>query len=127
MDKYTNIDKLIKAQQVFERFRVDMVDDRDQAGAVQAFEFCYELAWKVLRRILNSRGIDVASPRSAFRHAGLEKLIDNAEIWYDFQEKRNLTAHTYEEENLRAIVSVFDQFSEELEKLINNIKLASQE
>ncbi len=50
MDETLDVSKLIKAQQVFERFRTDMKDDRDQAGAVQAFEFCYELSWKMMRR-----------------------------------------------------------------------------
>ena len=36
-----DITPLKKAASVFERFRVDMMDDRDQAGAVQAFEFCF--------------------------------------------------------------------------------------
>ncbi len=35
-----NINRLVKTFGVFERFRTDMVTDRDQAGAVQAFEFC---------------------------------------------------------------------------------------
>ncbi|MEI8295347.1 MAG: hypothetical protein WCG04_02345 [Alphaproteobacteria bacterium] len=34
-----NIDSLLKAQKVFESFRKDMVNDRDKAGAIQAFEF----------------------------------------------------------------------------------------
>ena len=30
-----DVSKLLKAQKVFERFRQDMQDDRDQAGAVR--------------------------------------------------------------------------------------------
>ncbi len=30
---------LIKAMNTFEKFRVDMVTERDKAGAVQAFEY----------------------------------------------------------------------------------------
>lgn len=116
-----SIDKLLKAQSVFERFRVDMQDDRDQAGAVQAFEFCYELAWKTMKRILESRGQEVGSPKDTFRKAALEKLIEDPELWFEFQQKRNLTAHTYNQENLNLIVDIFEIFSVELKKLINNI------
>ena len=35
------VDNLLKAASVFERFRVDREDDRDEAGAIQAFAFCY--------------------------------------------------------------------------------------
>ena len=123
MDSSTlNIDKLLQAQKIFERFRQDMKDDRDQAGAVQAFEFCYELAWKMMKRFLAARGLDTGSPKDTFRAAALEKLIDDPEVWFDFQKKRNLTVHTYEQENLNAIVAIFDQFSQELHKLVERLK-----
>ena len=117
-----NIAKLVKAQTVFERFRHNMEDDRDQAGAVQAFEFCYELAWKMMKRALMSQGQETGSPKDTFRKAVLEKLIDDPEICFEFQKRRNLTVHTYEQENLDAIVSIFDSFSNELKKLIQSLK-----
>ncbi len=118
-----DLSKLLKAQNTFERFRQDMLDDRDQAGAVQAFEFCYELAWKIMKRYLAIQGVEVESPRDTIRKAALEKLIDDPEIWFDFQEKRNLTVHTYEQENLDAIVAIFDLFSVELAKLIQRLQV----
>lgn len=116
------IDKLLKAQAVFEQFRIDMVDDRDKAGAVQAFEFCYELAWKLMKKVLESRGQEVGSPKDTFRKAAIEGLIDNPELWFEFQQKRNLTTHTYERANLQLIVNTFDLFSEELKSLILRIE-----
>lgn len=117
-EKKIDLSNLLKAQAVFERFRVDMVDDRDQAGAAQAFEFCYELAWKMMRRILLSRGQEVGSPKDTFRKAAIEKIIDNPEVWFEFQEKINLMSHTYQEEVLLEIVHSFDAFSQELKKVI---------
>jgi nucleotidyltransferase substrate binding protein (TIGR01987 family) len=117
-----DISKLLKAQAVFERFRRDMKDDRDQAGAVRAFEFCYELAWKMMKRFLIARGQETGSPKDTFRAAALEKLIDDPEVWFEFQKKRNLTVHTYEQENLDAIVVIFDLFSTELSMLIDRLK-----
>ena len=114
--------KLIKAQCMFEKFRQDMQDERDQAGAIQAFEFCYELAWKMMKRFLESRGAEVGSPKDTFRKAALERLIDDPELWFEFQMKRNLTSHTYEYENVIAILEIFDLFSQELEKLILRFK-----
>lgn len=117
----TNIDKLLKARAIFEDFRKDMHTDRDKAGAVQAFEFSYELAWKIMKRILKLRGEETGSPKDTFRKAAIEKLIDDPEVWFEFQKKRNLTSHTYERENLDLIVDSFDKFSDELTKLVNNI------
>lgn len=58
-----DISKLIKAKAIFERFRKDMLDDRDEAGAIQAFEFCFELAWKMMKRFLGERGQETGSPK----------------------------------------------------------------
>ena len=117
-----DISKLIKASDVFERFRIGMVTDRDQAGAVQAFEFCYELAWKIMKRFLEAQGFECGSPKDTYRKAALEKIIDDPELWFEFQRKRNLTVHTYEQENLDLIVSIFDAFSTEIHRLIQKLQ-----
>lgn len=118
-----DLSRVIKAKDTFERFRLNLTNEQYKAGAVQAYEFCYELAWKIMKRFLNQRGIEVNSPKETFRQAALEKIIDDPEIWFEFQKKRNLTVHTYEEENLDLIISIFDIFSKELNQLI--IKLES--
>ncbi|HEV2916644.1 MAG TPA: HI0074 family nucleotidyltransferase substrate-binding subunit [Candidatus Babeliales bacterium] len=122
MEETIHFEKFKKAIAVFENFRQDMRDDRDKAGAVQAFEFCYELAWKYLKRVLAMRGLETASPKDTFRKAAQEKLIDDPEIWFEFQKKRNLTVHVYERATLDEVVSIFDIFSQELEKLISRLE-----
>jgi nucleotidyltransferase substrate binding protein (TIGR01987 family) len=117
-----DLSKILKAQAVFERFRKNLHGEQNQAGAAQAFEFCYELAWKIMKRFLATQGIEAVSPKDTFRKAALAQIIDDPEIWFDFQEKRNLTAHTYEQENLDAIIQVLDSFSLELNNVITRIK-----
>lgn len=112
-----------KAQNVFEKFRQNLNTDQEKAGAVQAFEFCYELAWKLMKRVLESRGLEVGSPKDTFRKAFEEGLIEDPEIWFEFQRKRNLSSHTYNEDNLDIIVDSFDQFSLKLSNLL--LKLES--
>ncbi len=116
------ITPLLNAQEVFESFRVDMVTDRDKAGAIQAFKFCYELSWKMMKRMLEFRGLEVGSPKDTFRKAALEKLIDSPEVWFDFQQKRNLTVHTYNFSLMDEIIAIFDTFSSELNLLINRLE-----
>ena len=120
--KMIDLSKLKKAKNVFEEFRIDLQSDRDKAGAIQAFEFCYELSWKTMKRVLGLRGQETGSPKDTFRKAAEEKLIDDPELWFEFQKKRNLTSHTYERENLELIVSIFDVFSKEMDKLIIRIE-----
>ena len=116
-----SLQQLLKAQAIFERFRKNITTDQDQAGAVQSFEFCFELAWKAMKKIIVSRGITVASPKETFRYAALENLIARPEPWFTFLELRNLTVHTYEENNLNRIVEQFDFFSKEFDIFIKTL------
>ncbi len=113
---------IYKAQEVFERFRKNLETDQEKAGAVQAFEFCYELSWKLMKRFLELRGLESGSPKDTFRKAFEEGIINDPEIWFEFQKKRNLSVHTYNEENLDIIIESFDTFSAELADLLIKIK-----
>ncbi len=117
-----DISHIVKAQKVFEQFRQDLTTDKDKTATVQAFGFCYELSWKLMQRALNSKGLEVASPKDTFRQAALNHLIDDPELWFEFQKKRNLTVHSYNKENLEIIVSIFDIFSQEMERLIAKLR-----
>ncbi len=117
-----DISSLEKAFGLFEEFRKDMKTERDKAGAFQAFEFCFELSWKITKRILAESGQETGSPKDTFRKAALEKLIEDPEIWFDFLNKRNLTVHTYNFVNLELVLSCFDSFAEEVRKLMEKIK-----
>ena len=115
--------KLIKAQAMFERFRYGIQDDRDQMGAVLAFKICYELALRVMKALLLAKGLEATSPKDIFRQAELIKIITDPEVWFDFQVKRNLTAHAYEQENLTTIVEIFEIFSVELAQMIQAVSV----
>ena len=66
-------------------------------ATIQRFEFCFELAWKLMKAVLEYEGIEVSSPRSSIREGWKAGLIADAETWLDMQEKRNLFTHTYDE------------------------------
>lgn len=113
------IGPFLKAFKTFELFRHDMVTERDKAGAIQAFEFCYELAWKTLKRILSQRGIETRSPRDCFREAALNNLIADPKIWFRFIEIRNITVHTYDETTVEEVLGIFEDFSSALKEMIH--------
>lgn len=117
-----DIEKFLKARNIFEEFRKNMITDRDKAGAVQAFEFCYELAWKTMKRILTNRGIDTNSPRDCFRAAAAASLISDPKPWFDFINIRNITVHTYDEKNLEMVISSFDIFSNSVKDFLHNLE-----
>lgn len=78
-----NIESLLKAFDKFEQFRQNLDTEQEQAGAIQAFEYCFELVWKTMKRLLDARGKIANSPREAFRMAGLEGFIKDPEIWFN--------------------------------------------
>lgn len=72
-------------------------DDMYLDATIQRFEFCFELAWKLMKCVLDYEGIEVSSPRSSIREGWKQGMIVDAETWLDMQEKRNLSTHTYNE------------------------------
>lgn len=117
-----NIAPFLKAVSVFNEFSAHLNTNQEKAGAIQAFEFCFELSWKLLKRVLNKKGVEVSSPRDAFRKAAENKLISNVELWFDFVKKRNLTVHTYNLDMVAEIVAIFPNFRQALDELIQTLK-----
>jgi len=76
-----------------------IVNDRDRAGIIQAFEFTFELCWKAFRQLAAAQGIAVVSPRQSLEAALQLKLIDPAEetTWLEMLHDRNMTSHLYQE------------------------------
>lgn len=66
-----------------------------QDATIQRFEFCVELFWKVLKKIAESEGYEVTSPKNTLQTAYAMKLIDDEKIWLAMMVDRNLTSHTY--------------------------------
>ena len=82
--------------------------DLERAGLVQMFEFSFELGWKTLKDLLYYEGYGEKTPRAVVR-LGYEVGYldeDDTEIWLDAIEKRNLLAHTYEEETAEEAVGL---------------------
>ncbi len=76
-----------------------IIDDRDRAGIVQAFEFTFEQCWKAFQQIAMMQGIATASPRQALEAAVRLKLIrrEDEQAWLDMLRDRNMTSHLYQE------------------------------
>jgi len=68
-------------------------------GTIQRFEFTFELAWKLVKAVLNYYGTEANSPRSAIKEGYKMELIKNGERWIDMLEDRNLTSHIYDEKD----------------------------
>ena len=74
------------------------LNELEQQGLIQAFEYTYELAWNTLKDYFEVQGeTDIHGSRDAFRLAFKRGLIKDGETWMDMIKSRALTSHTYDE------------------------------
>lgn len=83
-----------------------ILTNRDQAGVVQGFEFCYELFWKAFKKIAEDQGGSVGLPKQAFAAALQVGLIspEEEQKWILIMKDRNLTSHVYNQDLAKAMV-----------------------
>lgn len=78
-------------------------------SVIKRFEFTFELLWKLLKRLGESENLECYSPKSCFKLAYQMGLINNEEIFLSMLEYRNLTAHTYNENDAEAVYEFIKQ------------------
>lgn len=113
-----NIEPLLKAHAKFVEFYPQAKTELEKMGVLQAFEYCFELSWKTIRKILLKKGIETNSPRDALRHAAQIGMPLTLENWFAFLEQRNLTVHTYRSEFIETIYEWMPTFKNELDALV---------
>ena len=101
------------------------LNELEEQGLIQAFEYTYELAWNTLKDYFESQGdTEIHGSRDAFRLAFQRNLIEDGETWMDMVRSRTLTSHTYNEEIAKQISTAvsqqyFQQFVKLHEKLLS--------
>lgn len=119
---FLNLGKALKTLEdvVLEPMRADKMN---VDTTIHRFEYTIELFWKLLKVILESKGVEVVYPREVLQNAYQGHLIDDEKAWLGMLRDRNLTSHSYKEElaleiynNIRLYVPVlrktFDQLQE---------------
>ncbi len=82
------------------------LNELEQQGLIQAFEYTFELAWNTIKDYFEAQGeTGILGSRDAFRLAFQRGLIEDGEIWMDMITSRTLTSHTYNEETAERIAS----------------------
>ena len=116
-----DVQSLLNAYAKFEEFRQDLSTEKDRTATIQAFEFCFELSWKTMKRLLNKRSVIATSPREIIRAAGAEGFIKDPEVWFEFLAQRNYAAHCYDEELAENVVEILPLFSAEIKQFLITI------
>ena len=95
-DNYTDFQNALKRLE--EALKEDISNNKVAVdGTIKRFEFTYELAWKLTKRILNYSGVEADSPRMVIKEAFQKKLIQEGNVWISMLEDRNKTTHIYDE------------------------------
>lgn len=82
------------------------LNELEEQGLIQAFEYTYELAWNTIKDYYEYQGVtDIQGSRDAFRIASTRGLIKNGEIWMRMIDSRIKTSHTYNEDVADEIAS----------------------
>lgn len=69
------------------------------------FEYTYEALWKTLKELLRLQGLECNSPKSCFKEAFKEGLIDGKyeEVFFEMIALRNRLVHIYDEEMAKEV------------------------
>ena len=88
-------------------------------AVVTRFNFCYELAFKTLKRYLREyAGLDETYVNEVFRAAARLGLIDELTAWLSYKEQRNLNVHTYRLNQAETTAKLAGQFLADLRALL---------
>lgn len=92
------------------------------AGAIQNFEFTYELCWKFLKRWIenniSSESVQGVTRRQLFRLAAESRLIEDVERWMIFHRARNQTSHVYNEQVAKDVYASATEFLPDAKKML---------
>ena len=120
-----NFSKTLSALELFSS--TPIVDNRDRAGIIQAFEFTFEQSWKAIQKMAHQLGASVASPKTAFIFAMQNNWIDPKQeaVWLELLRDRNLTSHTYQEELANEVLErIQTQYIILFKSLLGNLQQA---
>ena len=98
-----------------------------RSAVIQAFEFTYELSFRMIRRYLEMASANPAEIdelvfndviREAFRQALIQSEVPE---WREYRRNRGTTSHTYNEEQAQEVFESVPDFLQEARYLLNRL------
>lgn len=122
-------DKLADLKNALERLKEGLTVSQQSStnlmlrdGAIQRFEFTFELAWKTLKEACETKGKSAGSPMDIFRLSADLYFVEDPKTWFDFLKNRNLASHLYDNAAISKVFSDIPKFIAETEKVIAAIE-----
>ena len=95
-------------------------------GAIQRFEYTFELSWKLMQKILDLEHDPESTPsyskRDLLRTMAKRGLIMDAEPWFKFLDASNQTVHGYDDKQAEAVFKEVKKFPSHVEEFIKNVE-----
>ncbi len=104
------------------------IRDQMRAGAIQAFEFTYELSVNMIKRYLeqvsaNPAEIGQLDFRNLIRRAANQGLLrSELDDWMRYRANRGTTSHTYNEAMARRVFQGVPEFLDEARHLLKELQ-----
>jgi nucleotidyltransferase substrate binding protein (TIGR01987 family) len=115
-------------KQLLQFLEVPAISDRDRAGVIQAFEFTFEAAWKLLKHLAEAEGLAAESPKRALLAAFKIGIVTDEALWLEMLRDRNLSSHVYHVDLAeRIFTAIRDRYAAALEETIKLARTALAE
>jgi len=113
----TDLTKDIRWQQRFNNFSKafaqltrfiaeEELNEMEEQGLIQAFEYTYELAWKTLQDLLKEKGYDsILGPKPVIEQSFQDGYIVDGKEWLRMHNSRNLASHSYDAQTAKEIIT----------------------
>ncbi len=131
-DKWTNKLEnyrraLLSLEEAKGQYLINPANKVIRAGLIKNFEFCIELAWRVMKLYLEGKGEkDSSTPKDVLRKAYEHKLINEGEQWLRMVDYRNETSHNYDEDfSVKMATMIVEEFSPLFHKFYDWIQTQS--
>ncbi|NLD92906.1 MAG: nucleotidyltransferase [Fibrobacter sp.] len=123
MQRFQNFTKAVHRLQDY--VQKPNLNELEEQGLIQAFEYTHELAWNTIKDFLEFHGNkELYGSRDATREAFKLGLIQDGDVWMSMIVSRNQTSHTYNEETAREIVNLIrNQYIPEMMSLYKKFQL----
>ena len=93
-----------------------------QAGCIQYFVFCFELAWKIVKSVAEQEGLECHSPKTCLKVAHQNGWVEEEPLWLEMLSARNRMSHTCDSSTALSIYHHLTEFLQTLRQLHLNLK-----
>jgi nucleotidyltransferase substrate binding protein (TIGR01987 family) len=129
----TALDKATASFKVaLDEYAKDTSNEFVRDACIQRFEYCYDLAAKMIARYLsmaaaNPSEVKEMSFQDKVREAYSQKLLQNSwDVWWVYRDNRNKTSHSYNLSVVLEIMQDIDSFYDEVAYLLHALQTKSK-